>query len=174
MPAPPLYDFDCFDVNRPLYTIEQIREVNPQRFEMEQLTAVVFVDTAGHGLIGYKDITDHEFWARGHMPNFALMPGVILCEVAAQLAGFYARKYDFLGGGDFLGFGGMNEVRFRGPVFPGQRLLVMAKAHRVRPGKRAEFNFQGYVEQKLVFSGQMIGVPIFTDQARAGLDMDGG
>jgi 3-hydroxyacyl-[acyl-carrier-protein] dehydratase len=172
MAAPPIYSFDLIDFDKPLYTIEQIREVNSQRFEMEQLTAILYVDTVEHGIIGYKDITDREFWVRGHMPEFALMPGVILCEVAAQLAGFYARKFNLLGGGNFLGFGGMNEVRFRRPVFPGDRLLVMAKCTKVRPGRRAEFNFQGYVEDKLVFTGQMIGVPIFIDKARAGLELE--
>jgi 3-hydroxyacyl-[acyl-carrier-protein] dehydratase len=170
MPAPPIYPFDSFDIDKPLLGIEDIRAVNPQRFEMEQLTAIVAIDTVGHGIIGYKDITDKEFWVRGHMPEFALMPGVMLCEVAAQLAGFYARKHNLLGGGDFLGFGGMEEVRFRSPVFPGDRLLVMAKVHRVRPGRRAEFDFQGYVNQKMVFSGRMIGVPIWRDKAQASLD----
>jgi 3-hydroxyacyl-[acyl-carrier-protein] dehydratase len=170
MSAPPIYSFDLVDFDKPLYSIEQIREVNSQRHEMEQLTAILYVDTVEHGIIGYKDVTDREFWIRGHMPDFPLMPGVIQCEVAAQLAGFYARKFDLLGAGDFLGFGGMNEVRFRGPVFPGDRLLVMAKCTRVRRGRRAEFVFQGYVKDKLVFSGEMIGVPIVTDQARAGLD----
>jgi len=173
MAAPPIYPFESFDVNKPLYTIEQIREVNPQRFEMEQLTAIVHVDTVEHGIIGYKDITFNEFWVRGHMPDFALMPGVVLCEVSAQLAGFYARKFNLLGGGNFLGFGGMDDVRFRYPVFPGQRLLVMAKCSRVRPGRRAEFNFQGYVDRKLVFSGEMIGVPIFIDRVKAGGRMEG-
>lgn len=166
MPAPPIYPMEEVNFDKPLYTIEDIREVNPQRHEMEQLTAILSIDEAGHGLVGYKDITDNEFWIRGHMPEFALMPGVMLCECAAQLAGFYARKYKVLGGGDFLGFGGMEEVRFRSPVYPGDRLLLMAKVHRLRPGRRAEFDFQGYVNSKLVFSGRMIGVPIFTDRAR--------
>lgn len=168
----PFYPVEQFDFDKPLYTLEQIREVNPQRFEMEQLTAVLWVDPVNHALVGYKDITPNEFWIRGHMPEFALMPGVVLCEVAAQLAGFYARKYSLLGGGDFLGFGGMDEVRFRSPVFPGDRLLVMAKVGRVRPGKRAEFDFQGFVGKKMVFSGQMIGVPIWIERARAGLEAD--
>ena len=166
MPAPPIYPLENIDFEKPLFGIEEIRAVNPQRFEMEQLTAILSIDEPGHGLVGYKDITDKEFWIRGHMPEFALMPGVMLCECAAQLAGFYARKYKVLGGGDFLGFGGMEEVRFRAPVYPGDRLLLMAKVFRLRPGKRAEFDFQGYVDQKMVFSGRMIGVPIFTDRSR--------
>ncbi len=165
MPAPPLYPFDCFDFHKPVYDIEAIRAINPQRFEMEQLTAIVYIDEPNNGLIGYKDVTDKEFWVRGHMPDFALMPGVMLCEVAAQLAGFYARKYNILGGGDFLGFGGMDDVRFRSPVLPGDRLLVMARTTRVRPRRRAEFDFQGYVGERMVFSGHMIGVPISRDRS---------
>jgi len=85
---------------------------------------------------------------------------VILCECAAQLAGFYARKYDVLGDGDFLGFGGMNEVRFRAPVFPGSRLLLMVAATKIKPKRLSEFEFQGFVNEKMVFSGTMIGVHI--------------
>jgi 3-hydroxyacyl-[acyl-carrier-protein] dehydratase len=100
------------------------------------------------------------------MPEFPLMPGVVLCECAAQLAGFYARKYDLLKG-DFLGFGGMDEVRFRAPVFVGDRLLIMVKLTKLRPGRRAEFDFQGLVKDKMVFSGKMIGVPIDRNQSAA-------
>ena len=97
------------------------------------------------------------------MPNFPLMPGVIMCECAAQLGGFYTRKYNLLDG-DFLGFGGMEEVRFRGPVFVGDRLIIMARLHRIRAGARAEFDFQGFVKDKMVYNGRTIGVPIHTDR----------
>jgi len=158
-----LYDIEQLDFANPLYSLDDIRRVNPQRHEMEQLTAILLVDRENDGIVGYKDVTDKEFWIAGHMPGFPLMPGVILCECAAQLAGFYARKFDLLGG-DYLGFGGMNEVRFRSPVFPGNRLLLMAKCTRIRKNRRAEFEFQGYVEDRMVFSGEMIGVPIVRDQ----------
>ncbi|MGD9858319.1 MAG: 3-hydroxyacyl-ACP dehydratase FabZ family protein [Planctomycetaceae bacterium] len=163
MPPQSLYDLSQFDFDKPLFGLSEIRKVNPQRHEMEQLSGVVYIDQENHGLVGFKDITRDEFWVQGHMPGFPLMPGVILCECAAQLAGFYARKYDILGAGDFLGFGGMSDVRFRGPVFPGSRLVLCARATRVRPKRRAEFEFQGFVDDKMVFSGNMIGVPISRD-----------
>ena len=160
-----IFDLDELNLNfdKPLYGIEEIRSVNPQRFEMEQLTGVVHVDEEGQRLIGFKDVTEDEFWIRGHMPGFPLMPGVIMCECAAQLGGFYARKFDLLKG-DFLGFGGMDGVRFRAPVLVGSRLVLMARVASVRAGgRRIEFEFQGYVEGQLVFSGTTIGVPIQKD-----------
>lgn len=163
MPPQRLFDISGADFDKPLYDLEAIRTVNPQRHEMEQLTAVVYVDPETHSIAGYKDVTDQEFWIRGHMPDFPLMPGVILCECAAQLAGFYARKYNILGG-DYLGFGGMSDVRFRLPVFPNCRLVLLARVNNVRPKRRAEFDFQGYVDDRLVFSGTMIGVPISRDR----------
>lgn len=159
MPAQPLYDYKQFDFDCPLFSLEDIRKINPQRFEMEQLTAIVHVDMEECGIVGFKDVTSNEFWARGHMPEFPLMPGVILCECAAQLAGFYATKFNLLGG-DYLGFGGMENVRFRYPVYPDCRIILLAKMITLRKGRRAEFEFQGFVKDRLVFSGTIIGVPI--------------
>jgi len=155
-----IYDLEELelDFDNPLHDLQEIRKVNPQR-----LTGILQIDRENDKIVGYKEVTDKEFWIQGHMPGFPLMPGVVLCECAAQLAGFYARKFQILGG-DFLGFGGMSEVRFRAPVFPGSRLVLMARVDRVRAGRRAEFSFQGYVEGKMVFSGNMIGVPINRDQ----------
>lgn len=147
------------DFENPLYDIDAIRDVNPQRFEMEQLTGVLHVDEERRAILGYKDVTENEFWVRGHMPDYALMPGVIMCEAAAQLGGFFSRKYKLMKG-DFLGFGGMSDVRFRMPVLPGQRLILMAQVVKLRAGRRCEFAFQGFVEDRMAFSGTMIGVPI--------------
>jgi 3-hydroxyacyl-[acyl-carrier-protein] dehydratase len=163
MPPQPLYNVRDFDFDHPIFTLDDIRRVNPQRHEMEQLSGVVYVDREKHGAVGYKDVTDHEFWAAGHMPGFPLMPGVVLCECAAQLAGFYARKFDVLGG-DYLGFGGMDDVRFRIPVFPNCRLVLMVQVTKLRARIRAEFLFQGFVDERMVFSGEMIGVPIVREQ----------
>ena len=162
MPPQPLYNISEYDYDHPIFDLQEIRRVNPQRHEMEQLTAIVHVDRENHGIVGYKDITDKEFWATGHMPGFPMMPGVILCECAAQLAGFYARKYNILGG-DYLGFGGMDDIRFRSPVFPGCRLILAVRVMKVRFGRRAEFEFQGFVDDRMVFNGVMLGVPINRD-----------
>lgn len=163
MPSEPLVDMSQFDFNNPLFTLDDIRRVNPQRHEMEQLTAIVHVDESTHTIVGYKQITDKEFWIAGHMPGFPLMPGVVQCEAAAQLGGFYARKYDLIGG-DYLGFGGMDAVRFRKPIFPNSRLDLVARVTRVRARKLAQFQFQGFVNGTLMYEGQMLGVTVNRDQ----------
>jgi len=165
----PLCDYSQFNFDQPMFDLEEVRKVNPQRYEMEQLSGVVHVDTESWLIVGFKDVTHDEFWIRGHMPDYPLMPGIVLCECAAQLAGFLARKYKILGG-DYLGFGGMNEVRFRAPVYPGCRLVLVAQLTKLRKNRLAEYSFQGFVEGKMVFSGDMIGVPIHRDPAAGEAD----
>lgn len=121
-----LIDPSLYDLNAPpIGDIEEIRKYNRQRFEMEQLTAIAYVDSEKHLCVGYKDTTENEFWVRGHMPGFPLMPGVIMCEAVGQMASYYAKKYFKIKG--TLGFAGLDDVKFRGMVRPGDRLVIQSK-----------------------------------------------
>lgn len=141
---------------------EAIRQVNPQRFEMEQLNAVVHLDTEQHLIVGYKDVRDDEFWVRGHMPGYPLMPGVLMCEAAAQLCSYYCMKLGVLQG-DFIGFGGMENVRFRSPVHPGDRLVLIGKGIKFHR-RQIVFSVQGFVDGRMVFHGDIIGVALSRKQ----------
>jgi len=154
-----LVDLSQVDFDRPVATLDEIRRVNPQRFEMEQLTAVVYVDERVYACVGYKDITDDEFWVRGHMPGMALMPGVVMLESIAQLCSFVTQRYDLLGA-EIVGFGGLEDVRFRGLVLPGDRLIVMCKLEKVRRGKMIVCRFQAVVKDQIVVEGNLKGIPI--------------
>src|SRR5580765_2418972 len=129
MPPAPLVDPATIDTSRVLADREGIRRSNPRRFEMEQLTAIVHLDRENKLVIGYKDVRPDEFWVRGHMPDYPLMPGVLMCEAAAQLCSYYISDTKLLDG-DFIGFGGLENVRFRGQVKPGDRLVLIGKATR--------------------------------------------
>jgi 3-hydroxyacyl-[acyl-carrier-protein] dehydratase len=154
-----LLDLSQIDFDKPIATIEDIRKVNPQRFEMEQLTAVVYVNEAEYSCVGYKDLTQDEFWVRGHMPGLPLMPGVVMLESIAQLCSFVTQRYDLLGA-DMVGFGGLEDVRFRDPVLPGDRLIVMCKLEKVRRGRMIVCQFQGVVKDRIVVEGTLKGIPI--------------
>lgn len=166
MPPPPLFDTAHIDLKRVVVDLEGIRAINPHRYEMEQLTAIVHLDNEKHEAIAYKDISSNEFWVRGHMPGFPLMPGVFMCEAAAQLASYYSLRFDILGG-DLIGFGGIESVRFRGQVRPGDRLLITAKLNSWRRNRRALFSFQEFVGDTMVCHGELIGVPLDRDQPEA-------
>jgi 3-hydroxyacyl-[acyl-carrier-protein] dehydratase len=135
-----------------------IRRVNPQRFDMEQLTAIVYVDPQTNVVAGYKDVGAGEFWVRGHMPDYPLLPGVLMCEAAAQLCSYYIATNGLMQG-DFIGFGGLENVRFRAPVRPGDRLVLIGKGIKMNR-RQTVFNVQGFVGTAMVFHADIIGVPL--------------
>ena len=110
-----ILDFSEYDVRHVVADLEEIRRYNPQRFEMEQLTAICFEDHGNEICVGYKDHRQDEFWVRGHMPGMPLLPGVLMCEAAAYMCSYFTVKYDFLGT-KMVGFGGLDEVRFLAPT----------------------------------------------------------
>src|SRR5262249_11262880 len=119
---------------------------------------IVALEPDKHLIIGYKDISNDEFWIRGHMPDYPLMPGVMICEAAAQLSSFYCSVMK-LNVGEFIGFGGLEDVRFRGKVLPGDRLILVSQAKRLHR-RQTVFETQGFVETNMVYHGRIIGVPI--------------
>jgi 3-hydroxyacyl-[acyl-carrier-protein] dehydratase len=154
-----ILDFSEYDLDHVEADIEAIRRVNPQRYEMEQLTAIVFDDVQRGICVGYKDITHDEFWVRGHMPGVPLMPGVVMCEAAAQMCSYHAQRHNLLNA-EMIGFGGMDNVRFRGTVVPGDRLVVVAQKLQLRPNAMIRCRFQCFVREQLVCEGEIRGIPI--------------
>lgn len=157
---PLIIDPSEFNLDQVLADVEIIRRFNPQRYEMEQLTAVCFQDPQRQISIGYKDITEDEFWVRGHMPGMPLMPGVIMCEAAAQLAAYHTRKFELMEG--MVGFGALNNVRFRGIVRPGDRFVIVC---RLLKAKRLMITaeFQCFVGEEIVCDGELKGISLPVD-----------
>jgi len=157
-----ILDFSEYDLDHIVADIEAIRKLNPQRYEMEQLTAIVYDDPERHICVGYKDLAADEFWVRGHMPGMPLMPGVIMCEAAAQMCSYHVQKHGLLGS-EMVGFGGLEDVRFRGFVVPESRLVIVAELTRIRRNRMIVSHFQGFVCQSLVVSGTIKGIPLPVD-----------
>jgi len=148
-----------YDLDTVMADIHEIRRWNRQRFEMEQLTAIVHEDQSRGLCVGYKDVTRDEFWVRGHFPGVPLMPGVLMCEAAAQLSSYYTQRRNLLDA-EVVGFGGLEEVRFREPVRPGDRLVIAVERVRVRPKAMIVCRFQGLVRESIVVDGVIKGVPL--------------
>ena len=159
MPPEPILDPTQIDVSRVLADREALRKVNPQRFEMEQLDGILFLDTEEHIIVGYKDVRDDEFWVRGHMPGFPLFPGVLMCEAAAQLCGYYYTSQKVGDPGSLLGLAGVDEARFVRTVRPGERLVLVGtgvKVHR----RMTRFRVTGQVGTERTFEAVITGVPL--------------
>lgn len=161
-----IMDLAKVDFDNVVADLDEIRRFNPQRYEMEQLTAIVYEDPEQHICVGYKDLAEDEFWVRGHMPGMPLMPGVIMLEAAAQMCSYYVQKHDLLGA-DLVGFGGLEEVRFRDPVFPGDRLVLLSQLVRARRRRMLVSRFQGVVGDSLAVEGILKGVPIPGDALKS-------
>jgi 3-hydroxyacyl-[acyl-carrier-protein] dehydratase len=155
----PVLDLASLDFSNPIAGIEEMRAVNPHRYEFEMITAIVHIDPANQIIVGYKDLTDKEFWVRGHMPGFPLMPGVLMCEAAAQMCGYYYVTQKIGDPDVLLGLGGIDETRFVRQVRPGERLVMVGtgvKVHR----RMTKFRVVGTVNGEKAFETLVTGVPI--------------
>jgi 3-hydroxyacyl-[acyl-carrier-protein] dehydratase len=81
---------------------------------------------------------------------------VLICEAAAQLCSYYITSSGLMQK-EFLGFGGLENVRFRVPVRPGERLLLVGKSLKYNR-RQTLFNVQGFVGATMVFHGDVLGV----------------
>ena len=159
MPRPLLFDLSKIDLSaKPVFDRDAILKVNPQNYEMQQLDGVLWYDKPNMLVLGYKDVTDKEFWVRGHIPGRPLMPGVIMVEAAAQLLSFFVRK--IMGEQGFIGFTAIDSAKFRSTVAPGQQLLLLGKITKFKPGRIYDAYIQGMVDDKMVFETEVSGMAV--------------
>lgn len=165
MANPFLIDPNKIKLDQIVFGKDKLREINPHRYEMEQVDGILKLDIDQALTVAYRDIKPDEFWVRGHIPGRPLFPGVLMIESAAQVGAFYTGymiqqgKLVLPRPDMFVGFGGVADVKFRGIVVPGDKLIILCKCLELRP-RRAVFQTQGVVNNKLVFEAKIIGMPV--------------
>ncbi len=156
--APPLlYDLSKLNLQHIAIPVEEIRKVNPHRFEMELLSGIIHIDYEVTTAVGVKYVTPHEFWVRGHIPGRPLMPGVLMLEAAAQLCSYVTRRLRPEMG--FLGFAKADHTRFRGAVVPPTSFFIIAKMVDINR-RRVIADCQGVCDGMLVFESNITGMPV--------------
>ncbi len=106
---------------------EEIMKIMPHRQEMQLLDDV----EAQEGIaVGHYTVRGNEFFLRGHFPGNPIVPGVILCEILAQSACVLLK--DVMTEGQLAVYTGLNNVKFRSPVKPGDRVETRCRIRRVK------------------------------------------
>lgn len=157
MPANTIVDVKSLNLDEVVVSKEEILTHNPQRYEFEQIDSIVKIDYDEEVIVGVKEQKDDDFWTRGHIPGRPLMPGVMMIEMAAQVCSVYFHKKADAAEKPFFGFGGVDKVKFRSEVKPGDKLVMCAKAITIRK-RIARFETQAFVGDNMVFQGEVTGV----------------
>ena len=159
MPSALLMDIGTIDISNITLDKEKIRSLIPHSYEMEQIDAVLKFDKDNRLIVGIKNVRSDEFWVRGHIPGRPLLPGVLMVESAAQLASILSCLLGISQKDKFMGFSGIDKVKFRGTVIPGDKLITLIKCTDLN-NRRAIFEAQGIANGKLVFEGTITGMMI--------------
>jgi len=157
MPPTYLFDISDIDLTKTVFNRDDIGEVNPQSYEMSQLDGIIWHDLDKLQVLGYKDITENEFWVRGHIPGRPIMPGIVMVEAAAQIGSFFMKRIYGLTG--FIGFSGIDRAKFRETVVPGDRLLMLGHICKIR-SRQFSCDVQGFVNDKMVFDTRVTGMRV--------------
>ena len=107
--------------------IQQIKEYLPHRYPFLLVDRVIEIEP-GKRLLAFKNVTYNEPFFTGHFPELPIMPGVLIIEALAQATGLLASETapEVLGKGMTYYLVGLDKVRFKRPVVPGDRLMLEA------------------------------------------------
>ncbi len=135
--------------------LEDIIKVLPHRYPFLLVDRVISLEL-GKRVVGLKNVSINEPFFQGHFPGRPIMPGVLIAEAMAQVGGILALLSlpEHLGN-SHLFLLGMDKMRFRQPVIPGDQLRIEVES--IRGGKKFwKMRGQVFVNQTLVAEGELM------------------
>ena len=136
--------------------INEVKNFLPHRYPFLLIDRVLDF-TAGKNLTAIKNVSFNEPHFIGHFPDQPIMPGVLIIEALAQATGILAFKSEVgkpLTGQIYM-LVGVDKVRFKKSVEPGDQLKLYAEVVKVRRGIW-KFDCKATVEEQLVTSAEII------------------
>ena len=109
----------------PILDIEEIRNILPHRYPMLLVDRVLELEP--ERIVGIKNVTVNEPFFQGHFPDFPVMPGVLIVEAMAQVAGVLVLKTIPDRASKLVLLAGIDNARFRRQVLPGDQLRIEMK-----------------------------------------------
>ena len=134
--------------------IEEILGLLPHRYPFALVDRVI-EHIPGEKAVAIKNITINEPQFQGHFPDRPLMPGVLIVESMAQVGGLIVTQMPDLPSGLFV-FAGIDNVRFRRPVVPGDQLIITCQLLSIKRKRFGKVKGEAHVDGKLVCSGELM------------------
>lgn len=131
---------------------DQIEAIIPHRYPFLLVDRIIEIEEGKHG-VGIKNVTANEWFFEGHFPGRKVMPGVLIVEALAQVAAVTLLK-DTPSAGKTPMFGGIENMRFRRPVLPGDQLRLEFTLDKLR-GPVGKGSVKATVDGKVVADGSI-------------------
>ena len=126
----------------------------PHRYPFALVDRVIEHDP-GKKAVAIKNVTLNEPQFQGHFPERPLMPGVLIVEAMAQVGGLIVSQMPNLPKGLFV-FAGIDSVRFRRPVVPGDQLVISCELKSIKRKRFGKVSGVAKVDDQLVCSGDLM------------------
>lgn len=129
-----------------MLNIREIQKILPHRYPFLLVDRIIEIDPKVRAT-GYKNVTANEPFFQGHFPDLPIMPGVLIVEAMAQVAGILA----FHSGaqGNSVYFMSIEKAKFRKPVVPGDKLNFEVNVIQNR-NNVWKFSGQAFVDEQVV------------------------
>jgi len=134
--------------------VEEIQKLLPHRYPFALVDRIIEY-VPGKRAVGVKNVTFNEPHFQGHFPGRPIMPGVLIIEAMAQVGGVVLTQMADLTGGLFM-FAGIDGVRFRRPVVPGDQLIMTVELISVKRRRFGKMQGRAEVDGLLVAEGEFM------------------
>lgn len=137
------------------FTIEEIQELLPHRYPFLLVDRIIDYKESERA-VGIKNVTINEEFFQGHFPGRPLMPGVLIVEAMAQVGGIVLAQLPDVPAGKLFVFTGIDKVRIRRSVVPGDQLVITAEFLSLKRKRFAMMSTKAEVDGKLACSGELM------------------
>ncbi|MCH8932768.1 MAG: 3-hydroxyacyl-ACP dehydratase FabZ [Nitrospinae bacterium] len=131
--------------------INEIKKLIPHRYPFLLVDKIIECDDESR-IVGIKSVTMNEPFFQGHFPEYPIMPGVLIVEAMAQVACILGMRILKREGRSSVFFTGIDKVKFRKPVVPGDVLRLELTKIKQR-GELFRFEGKALVEDQVVTQG---------------------
>ena len=136
-----------------VFTLEEIQELLPHRYPFALVDRIVDY-VPGERATGLKNVTFNEPHFQGHFPGKPLMPGVLIVEAMAQVGGIVLSQMSGVEG--LCVFAGIDKVKFRKPVVPGDQLFITTELIKIKRGRFGKMQSRAEVDGQLACEGTLM------------------